>query len=674
MREVVVSAAASDGTLRTTPHSLSIVTSTDIERSTATTIGELLAREANVNLQSVTGGDKRATVDIRGMGAAAGSNVLVLVDGVRLNESDLSGADLSTIPMSQIERIEILRGGGAVLFGNGAVGGVINILTRRTAGAGTQAEVSVRRESYDTTDLRVGGSTRLGAVEARLDASRFDSDGFRANSDVAARNVAATLRYSPSGALSFLDLYARAAIHRDTSGLPGPVSASTFASGTAGRRSTTAPLDESRSDDRRVTLGGYADLGARGVIELRFHRRDRDNPFVIGASPAIPIEHQRSSITASRQDLQLRYDREFRAFGRTHTLTAGSEVLSADYVRAENGQAILDSSTRRSGNVSSAAAFAAATLLPTDAVSVLGGVRLDRFETHAEDTRYTRGDCRTITETTLVDVDPGPGVVLVPVPVTRQLDCVDAYRPQGAQGGAWRNRALEFGVTWQASPSTTMFASMARHYRNPNVDELLLATRDLSPQHGTTYEVGLRQAVHERLEGSAAAFLMRVTDEIFFGSDALGSVSLNRNLAAPTRRFGGELEVRWRATRTVNVRANGGYVVPKFAGSGADLPLVPRTTAGIEVEWAPSARLRWSVSARHAGARADGNDFTNRALPGLPSYTVFDAALRIDQGDLQIAFGVRNLFDRAYATVAYSGSLYPMPERNAYVSVRWQLR
>ncbi|MBK8019076.1 MAG: TonB-dependent receptor [Betaproteobacteria bacterium] len=115
MREVVVSARAADGTLRTTPHSLSIITAADIERSSAVTVAELLAREANVNLQSYSGTDKQATIDIRGMGATSTSNVLVVVDGVRLNESDLSGADLASIPLSQIERIEILRGGGGSL-------------------------------------------------------------------------------------------------------------------------------------------------------------------------------------------------------------------------------------------------------------------------------------------------------------------------------------------------------------------------------------------------------------------------------------------------------------------------------------------------------------------------------------------------------------------------------
>ena len=84
---------------------------------------------------------KNSSIDIRGMGATAPNNVLVLVDGQRLNENDLTGADLSTIPMSQIERIEILRGGGAVRYGNGAVAGVVNIITKKPVPGGWRLDL-----------------------------------------------------------------------------------------------------------------------------------------------------------------------------------------------------------------------------------------------------------------------------------------------------------------------------------------------------------------------------------------------------------------------------------------------------------------------------------------------------------------------------------------------------
>ena len=77
-----------------------------------------------------------ATVDMRGFGAAAPSNTLVLVNGRRINDLDIAGVDLASIPRDSIERIEITRGNsGAVLYGDGAVGGVINIVTKSGVGS-----------------------------------------------------------------------------------------------------------------------------------------------------------------------------------------------------------------------------------------------------------------------------------------------------------------------------------------------------------------------------------------------------------------------------------------------------------------------------------------------------------------------------------------------------------
>lgn len=147
---VVVTANSLDDRVFTVPHSLTIITARDIENAGTSHLGELLSREAGLHLKSFSGGDKNASVDIRGMGDTAVSNVLVMVDGVRLNESDLSGADLSSVDLSAIERIEILRGGGAVRYGDGAVGGVINIITRPPAAGAAPCAAACRR-NWDRT-------------------------------------------------------------------------------------------------------------------------------------------------------------------------------------------------------------------------------------------------------------------------------------------------------------------------------------------------------------------------------------------------------------------------------------------------------------------------------------------------------------------------------------------
>ena len=131
--------------------STSVITAQDIQRSPSQSLPDILAQQVGVQVMHVTGspngnGD---LVDLRGFGAFAQSNVLVLVNGRRYQDFDLQGFDFSQIPLNSIERIEITRGmSGTVLYGDGAVGGVINIVTKTASGAPFSGRVEGAVGSY----------------------------------------------------------------------------------------------------------------------------------------------------------------------------------------------------------------------------------------------------------------------------------------------------------------------------------------------------------------------------------------------------------------------------------------------------------------------------------------------------------------------------------------------
>jgi iron complex outermembrane receptor protein len=112
----------------------SIITAEDIARSPAQNLPDILSREVGVQVQhllSSTNGS-RDGVDLRGFGAFAQSNVLILVNGRRQQDFDLQGFDFASIPLNSIERIEITRGNSStVLYGDGAIGGSINIVLKK---------------------------------------------------------------------------------------------------------------------------------------------------------------------------------------------------------------------------------------------------------------------------------------------------------------------------------------------------------------------------------------------------------------------------------------------------------------------------------------------------------------------------------------------------------------
>jgi iron complex outermembrane receptor protein len=120
-----------------------VINREQIHQSSARNISELLASIPGLHVRSLSGNPfTEGTIDLRGFGPAAGQNTLILVDGRRLNDVDLSSTDIGGVSISAIERIEVQPGGGSVLYGDGASGGTINIITRQATENGASLSLT----------------------------------------------------------------------------------------------------------------------------------------------------------------------------------------------------------------------------------------------------------------------------------------------------------------------------------------------------------------------------------------------------------------------------------------------------------------------------------------------------------------------------------------------------
>lgn len=166
-----------------------------IERSTATDVTELLRFHAGLELGRNGGPGQTTAVFIRG---AESNHTLVLVDGVRINPGTIGLAALQNIPPGMVERIEIVKGPRSALYGSDAIGGVINVITRRGARDGWSAEVGYG--AYDTTQASVNGGMATERLEFDLGASYVDSAGFPTrtadDTDRGYENLSASARVS----------------------------------------------------------------------------------------------------------------------------------------------------------------------------------------------------------------------------------------------------------------------------------------------------------------------------------------------------------------------------------------------------------------------------------------------------------------------------------------------
>ncbi|MEZ5707513.1 MAG: TonB-dependent receptor [Burkholderiaceae bacterium] len=155
---------------------VTVVDRAEIERSGASGVVDVLARLPGVSIARNGGVGANASVYIRG---AETRFTAVFVDGVRVDSQSTGGASWNLIPVSQIDRIEVVRGPAAAVYGSDALGGVIQIFTRRgEAGFSPSLEVGVG--SQGTRKVAASLSGKHGAVDYAIGASRESSDGFNA--------------------------------------------------------------------------------------------------------------------------------------------------------------------------------------------------------------------------------------------------------------------------------------------------------------------------------------------------------------------------------------------------------------------------------------------------------------------------------------------------------------
>lgn len=240
------------------PLGVSVVTADEIRASGAASVGEALVRLLGLPGRQDLNNGGDFNIDLRGFGATADANQVVVVDGIRLTESDLSSPRVAGIPIESIERIEVLRGSGAVLYGEGATGGVIVITTK--AGAGRRqangATLYGAAGSHALRDLRASGTvSTANGFSLDAHAQKRETKGFRANSASDTEAGSVTGQWSND----WLRLGARA-MHDDLDArLPGSLSAAQYA---ADPRQTNTPNDFGSIRQDVASVFASAELGA----------------------------------------------------------------------------------------------------------------------------------------------------------------------------------------------------------------------------------------------------------------------------------------------------------------------------------------------------------------------------------------------------------------------------
>lgn len=176
LEAIVVTASRAPQPLSTVLADVSVLERVDIERSGAFAVADLLGRLPGIEFARNGGPGATTSVFVRG---SETRHTAVYIDGVRVDSQSTGGAAWEQIPLEQIERIEVLRGPAAAVYGSDAVAGVVQLFTRRGQGA-ARPSASLTVGSFNTRQAQVGASGSSGAFDYSVSATHGRSDGFNA--------------------------------------------------------------------------------------------------------------------------------------------------------------------------------------------------------------------------------------------------------------------------------------------------------------------------------------------------------------------------------------------------------------------------------------------------------------------------------------------------------------
>ena len=619
--EVVVTPTRLEEPLALVPASVTIITAEHIAASPAADIPGVLRAQAGINVIDITGNRRSYRIDLRGFGETASLNTLVLVDGRRANQPDLSGTDWSQIPLDRVERIEITRGArGNVLYGDNASGGVINIITK--GGQRPQTQVELRGGSFGTVNPSVTTSGSRDRLSYSVSARYYDSDGHRTNSQSQARDIGATLGIEVNPTF---DLGISTGFHSDDTGLPGALLESELMSGTS-RTDSTTPDDFADVDDYYVAVAPKAALGGHTELHLDVSARHRDTRFFASFAGGTFTGDTSIRTIAFSPRIVVRTS----TANPSSTLVAGLDVSDAkeDISNASEffGQASNSMFTLEKRNYG---VYVHEEYRPRPNVAVSAGYRRDH--------------------------------------VTYQ------FAPSTPDRQEFDVNLATAGVTVEVRPDAQLFFSYARGFRYPVLDELFnffanTISPDLQPQSSDDVQVGARLQLGDAAHATVTLFHLDTENEIFFNP---GSFS-NENLDGRSRRIGFEAVVAGGAGQTT---LEGSYsftdtLVRDGQYAGMQIPNIPRHRASARTVVGVGAGVRVGLEGIFIGERFFESDYEN-TFGMVESYFLLNTRVKRTQGRVTVFMDVNNLLDQEYAEYGVRGgfpvqrAFLPSPGINA---------
>jgi iron complex outermembrane receptor protein len=606
------------------PIGATVISADDIRRTGVADVNEAIRKIGGVYGRQNTDGSSDFALDLRGFSSNGSQNMVVTLDGVRLSENELTGAVLSVIPIETIERIEIIRGGASVLFGEGATAGVIQIITKRPSSNTRRASVRAEAGQFGLADLRASYAQSWDgfALDAALGSKR--TDNYRDNNGFEQQTFSGGLQWAYRGGRAGV----RVDVARQESELAGSLTMAQFQ---ANPRQANTPKDSGKLDSDRVTAFveqrfGSVDLAA----ELSHREKQAETKYYSGSGAGESVYPVNFDSKQTQFSPRMRHLARFD--GMLNEVVAGVDLI--DWERTDTNSTAKARQKSTGVYVRDELKFDAA-----HNGRLSAGVRHESFDKQ--------------------DYNPF-------VPATEHAkQSHNAWEVQGS---------------FDVAPMINLYAKTGRSFRVPNSDEngFRSSTGVLAFQRSRDLELGVTLGDAKR-GVTARAFQHDLTDEIFYDPTADGpygrGTGANTNLD-PTKRSGVELDGH--IALGANLRLNGTlqHVNARFTegpNAGRDMVLVPKNVLTARLSWVPGNGQSADIGGQWVDSQRYGSDFSNACSSQMPSYATFDARYARQLGAWEFAVSALNLGDKQYFSNAFGcrSAIYPSDGRQLKVSARF---
>ncbi|AOE49535.1 TonB-dependent receptor [Kangiella sediminilitoris] len=602
------------------PTSITVITKEDIERSNAIQLAQLLRNVSGVQLSS-TGG--KTIVSMRGISAEQSTNnVLIQVDGRRLNYTDIAAPDLESILVSDIERVEIIRGAASALYGDQAVAGVINIITR--SGQTKDSTANLLVGNFGTVQGNVNLSRELNPNwSVLLSGNYLETDNYRQHNEQEQQQFALKFNYLTEKSDWLFEYNS----NDEKLNTPGALLESELSSPTFSRPEFENDYVDSKQDVLRVFGQETIDQNWTYALDINYVDSDIDSVNSFLNFPTNTVNK------TQREQLSIypRLKGQFITDSGSIDWTNGIDIDDASYDFSLLGRA----------NDQQVHSFYSQLLFPfSNRTDLQLAWRLAKVEDRLTDA---------------------------------------ALYPQGVKLTNSAH-AYDIGLIRQYSNKSKSYLRYSKNFRFAKVDEQAYTAEGvtgLEPQTGQSIELGWEGASEYGIL-SLSGYELKLEGEIFFDPSSTppaGAFFPGANVnGGNSKRLGAMIDYQLELNKRWQIGLNYHYVDADISRNDINdntVPGVSKHSANGWFDFQLNPAANWYLEVNYRGERYQEGDLANSFEP-IDDYTLVNTAFNWRLDTFGLGLRVDNLLDEDYISYAQFNGFYPASGRYAYVKLSYQ--